>query len=68
MTSQATLQPDCVLPGCRRPVTETGQPCNDCLTSFGTMLRPTNGPALTGRQIEARDRTVEHVYAQRGFA
>ncbi|MDH6279498.1 hypothetical protein M2280_000707 [Prescottella agglutinans] len=62
------LLPDCVLPGCRRPVVEVGQPCDDCLTAAGSMLRPTNEPGLTADQIEARDRTVEAAYARRGFA
>ncbi|NKS66379.1 hypothetical protein GS461_09835 [Rhodococcus hoagii] len=61
------LLPDCVLPGCRHPVTEVGQPCGGCLAAFGHMLQPTNRPALTADEIEERDRTVEQAYARRGF-
>lgn len=62
-----TLLPDCVLPGCRQPVATVGEPCDGCRAAFGDMLQP-GGQPLTAHQIAARDRTVEHAYARRGFA
>lgn len=68
MSRLDTLLPDCVLPGCRQPVAVVGEPCDGCRAAFGGMLQPTDRPPLTAHQIEARDRTVEHAYARRGFA
>ncbi|NKV95048.1 hypothetical protein A5N78_06435 [Prescottella equi] len=64
--STAMLLPDCVLPGCRRPVPEVGQPCDECRSAFGAMLQ-SGGRPLTSDQIEARDRTVVAAYTRRGF-
>lgn len=61
------LLPDCVLPGCRQPVATVGEPCNGCREAFGDQLRQTDGPAMTADEIDARDRTVERVYARREF-
>ncbi|WP_087587356.1 hypothetical protein [Prescottella equi] len=68
MTQLDTLLPDCVLPGCRQPVATVGEPCDGCRAAFGDMLQPADSPLLTAHQIAARDRTVEHAYARRGFA
>lgn len=62
------LFPDCVLPGCRTPVTHVGEPCDGCQAAFGDQLRETDGPAMTAEQIADRDRAVETAYARRGFA
>lgn len=68
MTGQITmLLPDCVLPGCRRPVVAVGQPCGDCRNAFGAMLQPA-GVALTAGEIYERDCGVGSAYERRGFA
>ncbi|OZF41936.1 hypothetical protein CH292_27405 [Rhodococcus sp. 14-2470-1a] len=60
-----TLFPDCVLPGCRQPVAEHGQPCAGCIEAFGPALQQTSAPALTAEQADQRDRPVRRVQAVR---
>lgn len=56
---------ECVLPGCKQPVTEPGETCLGCVAAFGHWLKPTD-VLLTAEQIKARDEYVERAYhAQR---
>ena len=58
---------ECVLPGCREPVTEPGETCQSCIAAFGNWLRPSE-TRLTEAEIRARDAYVERAYhAQRGM-
>ncbi len=65
MTAQ--LFPACVIPGCRNPVAAVGDPCGDCRTAFGPMLRP-GGDRLTEAEITQRDRGVRAAYALQQMA
>ncbi|MFV8317070.1 hypothetical protein [Mycobacterium sp. 23] len=58
-----TLFPDYVIPGCVNPVAAQGEPCGDCRTAFGPILRETDGPSLTAQDIAERDRYVRTAYA-----
>jgi hypothetical protein len=56
---------DCVIPGCLNPVWATGDTCTECVSVFGSLLRPT-ATRMTAEQIKARDAYVERAYhAQR---
>ncbi|WP_209447592.1 hypothetical protein [Rhodococcus qingshengii] len=56
MTTQLDLMPDCVLPGCRQPVTRIGDACNGCREVFGDMLQHNpEGTPLTAEEIQKRD-------------
>ncbi|MDP7703216.1 MULTISPECIES: hypothetical protein [unclassified Mycobacterium] len=59
---QLAAFPDCVIPGCPNPVAAVGEPCCDCRTAFGSMLRP-GGRPLTAAEIAERDRGVRAAYA-----
>jgi hypothetical protein len=57
---------NCVIPGCLTPVDAAGETCDDCITAFGTWLRPTDTAPMTAEQIRDRDAYVERAYyAQR---
>ncbi|BBZ09817.1 MULTISPECIES: hypothetical protein [Mycobacterium] len=63
MTAQLAL-PSCVLPGCRNPVGQVGEPCGECLRAFGPILRQNpNAPPLTAEEIAERDSYVDCAYA-----
>ncbi|MCW4356174.1 hypothetical protein ONR57_22975 [Hoyosella sp. YIM 151337] len=64
--SDTSLFPDCVLPGCTRPVTQFGDACTACVTAFGPMLRP-DGTPVTEAEIRDRDSTTRAIYAYRAM-
>lgn len=66
MSAQLSL-PICASPGCHLVTEEPGTPCQDCVKTFGDMLRP--GRPLTEREITERDEAVREAYreaAERG--
>ena len=60
------MPPVCVLPGCTTIVAVWGDTCQDCVTLFGDLLRPTSSTApLTREMIAERDSYVDRIYAAR---
>ena len=58
---------NCVIPGCTQPVEMDGDTCPECVTLFGSMLRPTES-RLTAEEIRDRDTYVARAYyAQRSI-
>ena len=68
-----SLLADCPLPGCRNqvPADDPGTPCGECLTVFGSLLRPAGAPSPrqspeeAARVLAERDRAVRAVYSAR---
>ena len=55
----------CVIPGCCNDVAATGDTCTECLTAFGSWLKPSD-VRLSETEIRDRDAYVARAYyAQR---